>query len=74
MELPSYGVEEADEACFAYAAAEEGVGGQGTEGVVADLGVGGGGAAVDEGEVVVCGEDGGVEEDEPDVDAERGLG
>lgn len=29
---------------------------------------------MDEGEVVVRGEDGGVEEDEPDVDAEGGLG
>jgi hypothetical protein len=40
VEFPGYGVEEADEACFADAAAEEGVGGEGAEGVVADLGVG----------------------------------
>ena len=69
VELPGYGVEEADEGSFADAAAEEGVCGEGAEGVVADLGVGGGGAAVNEGEVVVCREDGGVEEDEPDIDS-----
>jgi hypothetical protein len=63
MELPGYGVEESDEAGLADAAAEERIGGESSEGVVADLGVGGGCAAVDKGEVVVCGEDGGVEED-----------
>jgi hypothetical protein len=73
VQLPGDGVEEADQAGLADAAAEEGVGGEGAEGVVADLGVGGRGAAVDEGEIVVGVEDGGVEEDHPDVDAERGL-
>ena len=56
------------------AAAEERVGGQGPEGVVADLGVGGRGAAVDQPQVGVGVEEGRVEEDQPGVDPARGLG
>ena len=46
---------------------------EGAEGVVLDLGVCGGGALSDEVEVDFCAQGGGVEEDEPDVDAEFGL-
>lgn len=73
VQFPGYGVEQADERGFADPPAEEGVSGQRAEGVVADLRVGGGGAAVDESEVRVCFKDWGVEEDEPDVDSQRGL-
>ena len=47
VEFPGYGVEEADEGCFADAPFEERVCGEGAEGVVADFGIGWGGAAVD---------------------------
>ena len=47
VEFPGYGVEEADEGCFADAALEERVCGEGAEGVVADFGIGRGGAAMD---------------------------
>jgi hypothetical protein len=74
MQPPRHRIEEPDQTGLADPPAEEGVGGQRTEGVVADLGVGGRGTAVDEREVGVGLEDGGIEEDEPDVDAEGGLG
>lgn len=68
MEFPSYGVEKADQAGFADTATEERVGCERAEGVIADLGVSWGCAAVDEGDVVVCRENRGIEKDEPDVD------
>jgi hypothetical protein len=61
VQLPGHGVEEPDQAGLADAPAEERVGGQRAEGVVADLGIGGRGAAVDKVEVGVGLEDGGVE-------------
>ena len=69
MENPGHGVEEAGDGVLRDAAGEEGVRGQGSEGVVVDLGVGGGGAAFEEGGVGAVGEDGAAEEEEPDVDA-----
>jgi hypothetical protein len=47
---------------------------EGAEGVVLDFGVCGRGALADEVEVDGCGEGRGGEEDQPDVDAEFGLG
>ena len=67
VQLPGDGVEQPDQAGLADPSAEEGVGGEGSERVVADLGVGGRGSSVDQGEVVVRGHDGCVEKDEPDV-------
>lgn len=61
MQLPGDGVEEADQTRLADAPAEQGVGRQGAEGVVADLGVGGRRAAVDELQVGVGFEEGRVE-------------
>jgi len=52
---PGDGVEEADQAGLADATAEQGVGRQSAEGVVADLGVGGRRAAMDEREVFIGG-------------------
>lgn len=73
VQLPGDGVEEADQAGLADATAKQRVGGEGTEGVVAYFGVGGRGAPVDEGEVVIGGHDGGVEEHQPDVYPQRRL-
>lgn len=73
MELPGSGVEETNKTGLADATAEERIGRECAEGVVSDLGVSGGCATVDEGEVVVCGEDRGVEEDQPYIYADGGL-
>jgi hypothetical protein len=73
LQLPGDCVEDAGEGVVCYSAAEEGVCGQGAEGVIADLVVGGRCALADEVEVGVGVERGGVEEDEPCVWTEVGL-
>ena len=70
MQGPCYSIEEADERIVGYAAFEERVGFEGAESVVADFGVGWRGAAPGKGEVGVGWDWGGVEQDEPDIDAE----
>jgi len=74
VQLPCNRVEQSDKTGFADAAAEEGVCGESPEGVVADLGVGWRGATVDEVQVGVRVKDRRVYENEPDVDAQGGLG
>jgi hypothetical protein len=73
VQSPRHSVQEPDEAGLTHTSAKEGVGSEGSEGIIADFGIGGGGTAMDEGEVGVGLEDGGVEEDEPNVDSQRGL-
>jgi hypothetical protein len=67
MQPPGYSVEEADETGFADASTEERICGEGSEGVVSDLGVCWRRASVNEAEIVVCREDRCVEEDKPDI-------
>lgn len=69
VELPRDGVQKTDQARFANAAAEEGVGGQSSKGVVSDLGIGRRGASVDETKIFIRVENRRVEEYEPDVDS-----
>lgn len=73
VQAPGDGIEEADETCLADASAEQRVGGEGAESIVADLGVRRGRAAVDESKIVVGGEDRSVKKDDPDVDTQRRL-
>lgn len=53
LKLPGDGVEDSSEAVLGHSSPEEGIGGQGAEGVVADLGVRWRGTLADEVEVGV---------------------
>ncbi len=48
VQSPCYGVQQADQRGFAYAALEERVSGEGAEGIVANFGIGGRGSSMDE--------------------------
>lgn len=70
---PGGGVEQSGERVFGDAAAEEGIGSEGTEGVVANFGVRRGRALADEIEVARGWEGRSTQKDQPDIDAEFSL-
>jgi hypothetical protein len=73
IEAPCYGVKNARDAVLRDATSDYRVALEGAEGVVLDLSRCRRGALADQVEIDVGAERGGVEEDQPDVDAEFGL-
>ena len=73
VEAPGDRIEDSSYAILGHAAAEKGVALEGAEGVVCDFGVGGRGTLADQVKIDVGSEGRGIEQDEPDVDAQFGL-
>jgi hypothetical protein len=69
MQLPRNSIEDAGETVLGDATAEQRVCGQGTEGIVTDLGIGRRGTLSHEIEVAIGTERRHIEQNEPDVDA-----